>query len=354
MTHSDITKYRLHNQQLTQQTLTTPGEVVAWFGAVQGQDYAASKWAIGSRLPGLTDADIERAIADRILIRTWPMRGTLHFVAAADIRWILELLHPRSQALYANYLRRLELDESVITKCYGVMTNALEGGKQLKRSELKSRLQEAGISTDENRLGILLGRASYDRLICHSGRSQNEFTFALLDEWAPKTKSLLRDEALAELTKRFFTSHGPATVVDFSWWSSLTLTEARSGLELIKSGFVSEVVEGQTYWMPRSIPAPAQPAVTAHFLPVYDEYVVAYKDRTAPFAGLNPEQITASGNGIFSPVILVDGRIVGTWKRKLKKNTVLIETTLFTTLNEEQQQALSDAKERYIRFLALA
>ncbi|GAB3931091.1 winged helix DNA-binding domain-containing protein [Larkinella terrae] len=353
MTNNEISTYRLHNQQLTQQTLTTPGEVVSWFGAVQAQDYAAGKWAIGNRLPGLTEVDIEQSIADRTVIRTWPMRGTLHFVGAADIHWILELLHPRSQALYANYWRRNELDETAITKCYGVLTKALEGEKQLKRSELKIRLQEAGIPTDENRLGILLGRASYDRLICHSGRSQNEFTFALLDEWVPKTKSLLRDEALAEFTRRYFTSHGPATVADFSWWSSLTLTEARAGLELIKSGLVLEVVDGQTYWMP-SISVPKKAGTTAYLLPVYDEYLVAYKDRSAPFDGLSPEQITATGNGIFSPVIVVDGQIVGTWKRTLKKTAVLIETRLFAPLSDGQHQALTEAKNRYVRFLGMA
>ncbi|KAA9355292.1 winged helix DNA-binding domain-containing protein [Larkinella humicola] len=351
MTHSDLVQYRLHHQHLTQSWLTTPGDLVAWFGAVQGQDYAAGKWALGNRLPGSTDAGIEQAIADRTILRTWPMRGTLHFVAAADIHWILDLNQPRLQTLYASHFRRLELSEPVIAKSKAVFTKALSGGHHLTRSELKTALEQAGIPAHENRLSLLLARASYDRLLCHGVRRDKEFTFTLLDDWVPPTKPLLREEALAEWTRRYFTSHGPATLADFSWWSGLTLTDAKIGMDLIKSGFVSEVVAGQTYWMPASLPTLHDHITTAYLLPVYDEYLVAYKDRSGPLGGLDPAQIAKTGNGIFSPVIVIDGRVAGTWKRTLKKDSVWIETSLFTTLTDAQQQALSDAKERYRRFL---
>lgn len=353
MTHSDLIRYRLHNQQLTQTILTTPGELVAWFGAVQGQEYAPAKWAIGNRLPGSTETVLEQAFADRTLIRTWPMRGTLHLVAAADIHWLLDLIHPRSQAIYANHLRRNELDETVVAKSYAVLEKALAGGKQLKRSELKVLLDEAGIPTNENRLGILFGRASYDRLICHGVRSGKEFTFALLDEWVPRTKTLTREEALAELTRRYFTSHGPATLADFSWWSSLTLTEVKAGMELVKADFRSEVVDGQTYWMPSALPDLSPSETTAFLLPVYDEYLVAYKDRSAPLGRLNAEQVAKTGNGIFAPVIVIDGRVVGTWNRKVRKNELQLETQLFCTLSGPQEQALFDAIDRYNQFLGL-
>ncbi|RAK02359.1 winged helix DNA-binding protein [Larkinella arboricola] len=354
MTLSDITRYRLYNQQLTQTGFQTPAEVVSWFGAVQAQDHPASKWALGNRLPGSTDADMEQALTNRTIIRTWPMRGTLHFVAAADIHWLLNLIHPRSKATYANHLRRLELNETIIAKSHEVITKALEGGKQLKRSELKLAMEQAGIPTHDNRLGILWGQASFDRLICHGTRCGSEFTFVLLDEWVPRTKSLTRDEALAELTRRYFTSHGPATLADFSWWSSLTLTEARAGIELIKADFMSKTVEGQTYWMPSSLPDLSPAETTAFLLPVYDEYLVAYKDRSAPLDGLDLAQVAKAGNGIFSPVIVVDGRVVGTWNRKLQKNELQLETHLFTSLSDAQQQALYNATERYRRFLRVA
>ncbi|MFC5412093.1 winged helix DNA-binding domain-containing protein [Larkinella bovis] len=353
MTLSDITRFRLYNQQLTQTRFSTPAEVVAWFGAVQAQEHPASKWALGQRLPGSTDADMEQALADRAIVRTWPMRGTLHFVAAADIHWLLELIHPRSHATYANHLRRQGLDETVVAHSYRVMTKALEGGKRLKRSILKRLLDEAGIPTDENRLGILLGRASYDRLICHGCRSGNEFTFALLEEWVPKTGSLLREEALANLTRRYFTSHGPATLADFSWWSSLTLTEIKTGIELVKDDLVSVAVDGQTYWMPAATPDLAKEKNTVFLLPVYDEYLVAYKDRSAPLAGLDPAQVAKAGNGIFSPVIVIDGRVVGTWNRKLVKNTLSLSFHFFRSLSKGEEQALADAEERYRRFLAI-
>ncbi|GAB3265539.1 winged helix DNA-binding domain-containing protein [Larkinella harenae] len=350
MTHADIIRYRLYSQQLAQPTLATPAEVVAWFGAVQGQEYAPAKWALGNRLPGSTEADIERALAHRTIIRTWPMRGTLHWVAATDIHWLLELIHPRSHALYAGYLRRNELAETVIAKSYSVMTKALEGGKERKRSELKKLLDEAGIPTNENRLGLLLGRASYDRLICHGIRSGNEFTFALLDEWVPKTGSLSREEALAKLTRRYFASHGPATLADFGWWSSLTLTEIKTAIELVKADFLSAEVDGQTYWMPAATPDLARETTTVFLLPVYDEYLVAYKNRSAPLSGLSPTQVAKAGNGIFSPVIVADGRVVGTWNRKKTKHSFLVETNLFVSLNSAQQEALLAAMDRYQAF----
>ncbi|GAB3320755.1 winged helix DNA-binding domain-containing protein [Larkinella ripae] len=351
MTLSDLLRYRLHNQHLTQTTLTTPAELVAWFGAVQGQEYLPAMWALGNRLPGSTEAVVEQALRDRTIIRTWPMRGTLHWVAAADIHWLLDLIHPRSHAIYANHLRRHELDEAVVTKSYDVMTKALAGGRQLKRSELKILLDEAGIPTNENRLGILFGRASYDRLICHGLRSGNEFTFVLLDEWILKTAPLSREEALAELTRRYFTSHGPATLADFSWWSSLTLTEIKTAMELVKADLLSVGIDGQTYWMPASLPDAAAETTTAFLLPVYDEYLVAYKDRSAAFAGLDSAQIAQTGNGIFSPVIVIDGRVVGTWNRKKTKHAVLVETNLFVNLSSAQQRALSAALDRYQAFL---
>lgn len=352
MSDSILVQQRLINQQLAQPLFTNPADLVAWFGAMQAQDYAAAKWGIGLRLPNTTDAFIEQAIANKSIIRTWALRGTLHFIAAEDIRWMLALVRHRLESICRSHYRKLELNESVFAKSQAAMIRALEGGQQLTRPELKAALSEADILTHDLRLNFLLGNAAFDGLICFGNRRGNEFTFTLLDEWLPVNQRMEHDEALANLTSRYFTSHGPATLHDFVWWSGLTVTEAKEGLDLAKSTLFSELINGQTYWMNSSALTYRVPPMV-HLLPSFDEYLVAYKDRTAPLGPLEFSQIVSAGNGIFSPVIVVNGRVVGTWKRTLKKETVSIETRLFFTLSEEQHQAVSLASQRYRSFLRL-
>lgn len=353
MPDSLLIQNRLINQQLVQPLFTSPSDVVAWFGAMQAQDYAAAKWAVGLRLPRATDATLEQAIADKSIIRTWALRGTLHLIAAEDIRWLLALVRHRLRLICGTHYRKLGLDETVLEKSREVMTLALAGGQQLTRPELKLALDRAGILTHDLRLNFLLGNAAFDGLICFGNRRGKEFTFTLLDEWAPGTNPLERDEALATLTSRYFTSHGPATLSDFVWWSGLTSTEAKEGLYLAKSVLVSETIQGQSYWMASGPPPLPNLPPMVQLLPSFDEYLVAYKDRTAALGTLKFNQIVSAGNGIFSPVVVVDGRVVGTWKRTLKKETVSIETNLFFPLPDEQLQAVSRVGDRYRAYLGL-
>ncbi|MVM31763.1 winged helix DNA-binding domain-containing protein [Spirosoma sp. HMF4905] len=350
MPDSPLIQHRLINQQLAQPLFTRPAELVAWFGAMQAQDYAAAKWAVGLRLPNTTDAAIEQAIADKSIIRTWALRSTLHLIAAEDIRWLLTLVRHRLASQCGTHYRKLDLNEAVFAKSQTAMIRALEGGQQLTRPELKDALTQSGILTHDLRLNFLLGNAAFDGLICFGNRRGKEFTFTLLDEWFPHTNRLVRDEALASLTIRYFTSHGPATLQDFVWWSGLTVTEVKEGLDLAKSRLISEVIQGQTCWMAsQTLDYTVLP--TVHLLPSFDEYLVAYKDRTAPLGSLGLSQIVSAGNGIFSPVIVVDGRVVGTWKRTIKKAAVTVDTHLFFPLSEEQQQAVALAGTQYCAFL---
>src|SRR5262245_18581978 len=304
MTSLDIPRLRLHNQQITQTSLEKPGELVAWMGAVQAQDYLGALWAVGLRMRDATEEMIEQAIADRTIIRTWPMRGTLHFVAPADVRWMLELLTPRVIARCRGQYRSAELDEAVFSHSCDVLVRALQGGKRLSRNAIYKALDAAHISTANQRGLHILGRLAQDGIICFGPREAKQQTFVMLDEWVPVSKSLEGDEALAELAKRCFSSHGPATLQDFVWWSGLTIADAKAGLEMVKPQFIQEVIDGQDYWFVSSLPVVKDLSPTAHLLPVYDEYTVAYKDRSAVLA---PEHAKRSGNGIFSPSIIVDG-----------------------------------------------
>src|SRR5579859_7689416 len=237
----DIAHRRLHNQFLSQQTFEKPGELVQWLGAVQAQDYGAAKWALGLRLHGTTDTMIEQAFAGGEILRTHVMRPTWHFVTPADIRWMLMLTAPRVLAASAYYFRLSELDDALFAKTNAALAEALQGDKQLTRSELALALQQAGIAVgDLLRLTYIIMRAELDGIICSGARRGKQFTYALLDERVPQSRVLDHNEALAEFALRYFTGHGPATLQDFVWWSGLTVADAKAGLEMASSQLIRE------------------------------------------------------------------------------------------------------------------
>ena len=319
---------------------------------MHGQDYPGAKWSIGLRLPNAANTDVERAIAERRIVRTWPMRGTLHFVAAADVRWIMMLTSPGNIAGSARRRRNLELDDKTLARSREIFFKALHGGKQKIRDEMHAALESAGISTAGQRGYHILWNAALHGLICFAAMSGKEQTFALLDEWVAPTPDKTRDEALTELALRYFTSRGPATIQDFIWWSGLSAVEARAGLEAVKSHLVQETVNKQTYWLPPDIVAPKN-VPTAFALPGFDEYLLGYKDRNAVLDAAYAEEVCPGGNGVFAPTIVIDGRVVGTWKRTIKKAAIEIVATPFTALNKSERHAFNEAAERYAAFMGL-
>jgi hypothetical protein len=353
MTISDIPHLRLYNQYVSLPTFDAPADVVAWLGAVQAQDYAGALWAVGLRTRGADEKGVEKAVADKTIVRTWPMRGTLHFVAAADVRWMIELLTPRVIAAAAYRRRFHELDEPVFAHSRALFGRALAGGKQLRRDACYKLLEAAKISTAGGRGLHILSRLALDGLLCFGAREGKQPTFALLDEWAPAPRRLSRDESLAELARRYFTSHGPVTVPDFVWWSGLTSADARAGLEMAKAHLVREVIDGQTYWLAPSTATAKAPSPTGYLLPPYDEYTVAYKDRSAVLDPLYAGRVN-TGNGVFGPIIVVDGQVVGIWKRAVKKGAVAISLHPFTKLNRAETRAVAKAADRYGEFLGVA
>jgi hypothetical protein len=354
MTPRDIAHSRLVNQQIAQPMGRKPHEVVASLGAMQAQDYLGALWGIGLRLADATEADIEQAIADRTIIRTWPMRGTLHFLAARDVRWMLELLAPRTIASAARRHQQLELDDAVFARSKKLFISALQGGRQLTRNELSELLERAHISTANQRGYHILWWLAHDGVICFGARQGKQPTFVLLDEWLPNARSLAHDEALAEVTRRYFTGHGPATLPDFVRWSGLKNADAQTGLEMVSSQLAHETIDGNVYWMPQGVSLSRQVSPTAYLLPGFDEWMLGYKDRSASLDPQHAPKITPGDNGRFSPTIVIGGRVAGTWKRTLKKNAVVITPSIFTSLNKTQTRAVAAAAERYGRFLGLS
>ena len=350
----DIARQRLSHQHLTQHTLETPQTLVEWFGAVQAQDFAAAKWALGLRLPAVTDDDLEQAFASGAILRTHVMRPTWHLVSPADIGWLLALTAPRVQAAMASYDRHLELDETTFRRTNTLLATALQGGKQLTRDELATVLEQAGIATANRlRLTHIMMRAELDGVICSGARRGKQFTYALLAERAPHARSFSREEALAELTLRYFRSHGPATVQDCVWWTGLTGADVRNGLAQVASHLLHETIEGQTYWFPQSS-QPAQPqAQTACLLPNYDEYTVGYTDRRAIFDATHTHKLDPRG-GLLANTMMLDGQVIGTWKRTFKKNSVVIEANSFVPLNDAETHAFAASANRYGQFLQMS
>ena len=342
---------RLYNQHLGGTPFATPDEVVRWFGAVQAQDFPGSLWAIGMRVKNATEATVEQAIAERKIIRTWPMRSTLHFVSPEDVRWMLKLLTPRVIARSQARCRQLELDAMVFARSRKLFEKALRDGKQLARNTLYAVLNAAGVSTSDSRGLHILARLAQDGVICFGPRAGKQQTFVLLDEWVPPAMQIEQEVALAKLAERYFNSHGPATLYDFVWWSGLKVSDARAGVELAKAALAEDRINGQSYWMAPNA-SRAKKSATAHLLPSYDEYTVGYKDRSALIDSAHVKLLDPV-RSIFSPTLLINGKIVGMWKRTFQKESVFISPVLFTRLRPGERHSLTKTVNRYAEFLGL-
>lgn len=349
----DIPRQRLVNQGLLHPTTNDPAAVVARLGAVQAQDYAGAKWALGLRMRNIHDEDVERAFDAGKMLRTHILRPTWHFVAPADIRWMLELSAPRVHVTNAFMYRKLELDDALFKRSHTVFVKSLQGGKQKTRNELGAALERAGIHADGQRLGYIVMHAELDGILVSGARRGKQFTYALLDERAPQAKTLPREEALYELTRRYFATRGPATLQDFVWWSGLTLTDARRGIEMCRAEFASARIGKQTYWFPETTPPPARSAPVAHWLPNYDEYFIGFRDRSALLAAPPPKEFDGRGNILFNHVIALDGLLVGSWRRTVRGKTVVLETDFTVPLDNAAQRAIAAAAKQYGAFLKL-
>jgi len=339
----DIARLRLRNQYISFPLSGTPVDVVRWLGAVQSQDFAGAKWAVGSRLPEATDKEVEEAFDKGSILRTHLLRPTWHFVTREDIRWILELTAPRVSAANAYNYRKLGLDQKIFKRTHAAIAKALAGDNFLTRDELRQVLRKRGIPTDNPLTMIhIMAQAETDGLVCSGPRRGKQFTYALLEERAPKAKSLKKDEALAELAKRYFLSRGPATLQDFSKWSGLTIADARDGLESVKEKLCCEVVDGKSYWLSPAAPLDNSRSPIAHLLSVYDEYFSGYKDRSAYGGAEVREKLIALDNNLYYIVVL-NGKIAGTWKRTIGPRQVEVKINIFGALKKSEMRAVAAA-----------
>jgi len=348
-----IAIHRLYSHQLEQPLYHTPADIVAHLGAVQAQEYAVTKWSLALRSHGLTDDAIEAAMTDGSIIRTHLLRPTWHFVAATDIRWMLALTAPRVDAINGTMYRKLELDDALFARTNAVIEAALQGGVQLTREALGAALKLNGISADGMRLSYIVMRAELDAVVCSGARHGKHFTYALLETRAPQGTPISRDQALATLTLRYFTSHGPATVHDYAGWSGLTIADCTLGIEMNKSQLEHTDSDEKTYWWNPAQVVPDSPPRRAYLLPVYDEYLLAYRDRRASLDPAYADYWMRFGE-MFTSTIVIAGRVVGLWRRDLKgRSVVVITLKRFTSFTDEEQILVNDAAQRFADFLNL-
>jgi len=377
MTDKEILLRRLHNQGLlggggvrgapdaAEKRHGTIEDLVRWMGCIQAQDFGQAKWAIGVRGRAVTEANVDAAFNDGRILRTHVLRPTWHFVLPTDIRWMLRLTAPRIRQFCQPYHRKMGIDAAVLRRSRKVLEKELGGGVPLTRVEIAQLFRRSRINTDDIRMNFLLIDAELEGLICSGPRRGKQFTYTLLEERAQGAGLLPPDEALAELAVRYFRSRGPATLADLAWWSGLTITQAKRGLEMVKGRLELVVVDGEEYWVedpPGRGGAGGGVAKEGHagarslgggaiappvlLLPAFDEYLVAYKDR----AHVLPSEYAKESSYGLKPVVVVNGRVAGCWERVVEKDMVAVEVKAFGGLSKKVWAAVKKEARRYAVF----
>lgn len=346
---TNIVSLRLNNQWLHQSPALDIPEIVSRMGALQAQDFAMSKWALGIRKPGAFETEIETAFNSGSIVRTHVMRPTWHTVAASDIYWMQDLSAKRIKGSAKGRLKELELTPEVLSRFYSILEKTLAGNNHHTRDELVSLFEQNSIANYDNRMSHILILAEQDGLICSGKIKQGKTTYALLEEWVPQKSNISREEALEKLARKYFSSHGPATLTDFQWWSGLSLSEVRKALNLIQHDFLSENIGSETYWFSHTITS-SVPENTIHLLPAFDECIISYKDRTATLT-VDHHKKAVTRNGIFHPVILHNGKAVGIWKRTIKNQKVTIDIHPFDSFTPSLVAPLEDKIHEFGVFL---
>ncbi|MGI8750488.1 MAG: winged helix DNA-binding domain-containing protein [Thermoleophilaceae bacterium] len=344
-----IVRRRLHDQRLAGDPFASPAEAVAWLGAVQAQELAEAKWSLGERVRDCSDADVEDASSRGEILRTHVLRPTWHFVAPADIRWLLRLTAPRVHKATSYSRRRDGLDGALLSRSHDILAGALRDSGSLTRPELGDALRRNGIEAKGSRLSHICMHAELEQLMCSGPRRGKQHTYALLDDRAPSSPELSHDQALAELALRYFRSHGPATLNDFTWWSGLTRTEAKKGIATTGDRLHTEEDEDGTAWLSCAGAAPDHTDSGAFLLPMYDELGIAYQDLRMFYAAAT----SRPQRGLMSRPVVIDGECVGSWRRTLTAREVVVEVTLFTGLDRRQARALEGVTARFGSFLGL-
>jgi hypothetical protein len=347
----EIARLRLRSQRLANTQLNSADGVVEWLVCSQGQDYAPGKWSIGQRAVGLSDSGLDKALAEGRILRTHVLRPTWHFVSPRDVRWVQALTGPRVLVQNRHYMARLELTDPLLRRTEEILREALTG-RRLTRPQVQKALADAGVVAEGTRLAYILMQGELECVITSGGLAGKQQTYALLDEIAPmsgRDAGPAGDEALAEFTRRYFTSHGPATVADFRWWSSLTVAEIKRGLDIVGSELEKRTIDGLEYWASTFDLPPGPDEPRAHFIQGLDEYFVGYqKTRSAAdVAGIGPKGFDRG----FYNTFVMDGQLAAAVRRVVERDGVTFEVRQSWSFTDVELAEAEAAAARYATFL---
>lgn len=349
MNTAELLNIRLYNQLLSTHDMKEPHEIVSWMGAMQSQALEQAKWAIGARLENKNVKDIDEALNTGKIIRTHILRPTWHFVSAEDIHWMFDLSSLRLRPIYRSYAKIYGADEPLIYRAIPVLEKVLMGGKHLTKEEIGGALFEQNVTLDDGHLKLTISYAEREGVLVNGRLKGNRQTFTLFEEWAPRKQTVCKEEALERLARRFFTSHGPATIHDFVWWSGLTITECRQAIEMIRADFICETINGRDFWMRNDVKVPPTDGDSALLLPSFDEFVVSYKDRSEIIEDTHYGKVMTK-NGLFSPTIILNGEIIGSWKKIAQRNSPRIELSFFEKVSKRKQDLFKSEIKRLENF----
>jgi hypothetical protein len=343
----DIGLLRLAAQRIAAPGLSTPSEAVRWLTAMQAQDHGGALTSVALRTAGGTRQEVEAAFNAGEIVKSWPMRGTLHLAVAEDLPWLLELTAPRVLSGAAARRAQLGLELSTLELAGQVAVNALAGGHRLSRAELLALWDKAGVATTGQRGYHMIWYLAQTGLVCFGPIEDGEPQLVLVEEWIPRPRILERDEALGELALRYFSSHGPATVKDLTRWANLIAADVRTGLALALPRLERIEVDGVQYFMdpqtPDLLDACLRRAKGVFLLPGFDEYILGYGDRTAVLPAEFANLIVPGGNGMFRPTVVSAGQVVGTWRHAGRGAKRTIEATPFTSFTSAVDKAITQA-----------
>lgn len=350
MTFQEISHHRLVSQKLYKTSQSSPQEIVKHLGAMQAQDYAMAKWAIGSRCDA-SEKEIQEAIDSAKIIRTHILRPTWHFVSADDIYWMLDVSGPQVQKMTISSAKKYGYDLNKLNQINETIGKLLSGNNHLTREEIMQELNIKKSSNQDFLAAAIMMHAELDGLVCNGKMKGKQITYALLEERVekPKTK-LTKEEGLAKLAQRYFESHGPATLQDFSWWSGFPPTICKSIINAIELQLNSILIDNQTFWFGKDFSNQDVFRESVHFLPAFDEILISYKTREASIL-LEHQSKAFTNNGIFKPIILENGKVIGTWKRTIKKDHAKIETDFFSETEVSKKNILFEGLKAFENYL---
>jgi hypothetical protein len=350
MTYQEISHHRLVSQKLLDENKSSPQEIVHHLGAMQAQDYAMAKWAIGSRC-GSTEKEIEEAVNSAKIIRTHILRPTWHFVSAEDIYWMLDLSGPQVKRFTVSAAKKYGVDAKRLVQINSTIEKLLSGNNHLTRDEIMQELNIKKTSSEDFLSAAIMMNAELDGLVCNGRMKGKQITYSLLEERVSKPKTTLtKEEALSKLALRYFESHGPATLLDFSWWSGFAPTICKMAVNAIELQLNFVEIENQKYWLGKNSSDENSFRESVHFLPAFDEILISYKTREASIL-LEHQAKAFTNNGIFKPIILENGKVIGTWKRTIKKEHAKIETDFFNKTEQHKKEVLFEGIKAFENYL---